>query len=89
MTAAQTDGTWIAGTSTGHWAVFNTVGTQISVTVVDGIVLQTPVTSSFTMNSPWKGMATAAGGGRGFLAGSGVYVLETGAGAAELGIKIR
>lgn len=89
MTRAQTDGTWVAGTSTGHWAVFNTVDTQISVTVVDGFVLPTPVTSSFTMNSPWTGMATAVGGGKGFLAGSGVYVLETGSGHAELGIKIR
>jgi hypothetical protein len=87
MTAAQTDGTWIAATSLGHWAVFDTSGTNITVTRVDGFPVNVPGT--FTMNTPWTGMATTDGGGVGFLAGSGVYVLETGSGHAELGIKIR
>jgi hypothetical protein len=87
MTSAQTDGTWIAGTSLGHWAVFDTAGPNITVKLIDGIPVNIPGT--FTMNQPWTGMATTNGGGTGFLAGSGVYVLETGSGHAELGIKIR
>ena len=34
-------------------------------------------------------MATTANSGVGFLAGAGVYVLETAIGDAELGIKLR
>ncbi len=34
-------------------------------------------------------MATTNGGGTGFLAGNGVYVLETANGYAELGVKLR
>lgn len=89
MSSAQTNGTWVAGTSRGDWAVFNTVDTQISITVFNGVVLPTPIAGSFTMNAPWTGMASTPGGGTGFLAGNGVYVLETGSGNAELGIKIR
>lgn len=89
ISAAQTDGTWVAGTSAGDWAVFNTVGTQISVTVLNGFVLPTPIAGSYTMNSPWQGMVSTPGGGIGFLAGSRVYVLETGNGYGELGVKIR
>ncbi len=87
MTTAQTDGTWIAGTSTGHWGVFTSSGTTITVTLLDGIAVNLPTT--FAPNSPWTGLATTAAGGVGFLAGAGVYVLETAGGGAELGIRLR
>jgi len=88
MTTAQTDGLWIAGTSAGHWAVFTTSGSNITLNSLDGLPV-TGVSGTFTANSPWQGVATTNGGGMGFLAGNGVYVLETGNGYAELGIKLR
>jgi hypothetical protein len=87
LTPAQTDGIWIAGTSNGNWAVFTASGSTITVTNVDGVPVN--VTGSFTGNSPWQGMATTNAGGLGFLAGNGVYVLETANGYAELGVKLR
>jgi hypothetical protein len=87
LTPAQTDGTWIAATSTGNWAVFTASGTTIDVTNVDGIPVN--VMGSFTANAPWQGMATTNAGAMGFLAGNGVYVLETANGYAELGVKLR
>ena len=86
LTTAQTDGTWIVGTSNGHWAVFTASGTTITITNLDGVAVDIPGT--FTANTPWQGMATS-GGGMGFLAGSGVYVFETANGHAELGVKLR
>ena len=87
LTSAQTDGTWIAGTSAGDWALFTTSGTAITITNIDGVPVN--VAGSFTANAPWQGMATTNAGGRGFLAGNGVYVLETANGYAELGVKLR
>ena len=87
LTAAQTDGTWVAGTSAGDWALFTASGTTITVTNVDGVPVN--VAGSFTANAPWQGMATTNAGGIGFLAGNGVYVLETANGYAELGVKLR
>ena len=87
LTSAQTDGTWIAGTSKGDWAIFTANGTTITVTNVDGIPVN--VAGGFTANAPWQGMATTNAGGVGFLAGNGVYVLETANGYAELGVKLR
>ena len=87
MTTAQTDGTWIAGTSTGHWAVFTASGSTITLNLFDGLAVN--VATTLTANSPWAGMATTANGGVGFLAGAGVYVLKTASGDAELGIKLR
>jgi hypothetical protein len=87
MTTAQTDGTWIAGASNGHWAVFTASGSTITLNLLDGIPVSVPTT--ITANAPWKGMATTSAGGVGFLAGAGVYVLETANGDAELGIKLR
>lgn len=87
MTAAQTDGTWVAGASTGHWAVFTASGNTITLNQLDGVAVN--VATTLTANSPWTGMATTANGGVGFLAGAGVYVLETANGGAELGIKLR
>ena len=55
--------------------------------LLDGIPVNVPTT--FTANSPWSGLATTAAGGVGFLAGTGVYVLETANGDAELGIRLR
>jgi len=81
-----TDGTWITGTSTGHWAVFTTQGTDITVINVDG--LPANETGTFTANSPWQGMV-ATDAGTGFLAGNGVYVFETNDGGAQIGIKLR
>jgi len=88
LTPVQTDGTWIAGTSTGHWAVFTASGTTITLTHLDGIAVQGP-SGSFSPDTPWQGMATTNGGGAGFMAGNGVYVLETANGYAELGVKLR
>jgi hypothetical protein len=87
LTSAQTDGTWVAATSTGDWAVFTASGTTITITDVDGLPVN--AVGSFTANDPWQGMATTNAGGMGFLAGTGVYVLETANGYAELGIKLR
>ncbi|HEU5297769.1 MAG TPA: hypothetical protein VFU71_23540 [Burkholderiaceae bacterium] len=89
LTSAQTDGTWIAGTSSGHWAVFTASGTKITITSIDGIAINNPQPFDISINSPWQGIASTAAGGMGFLAGNGVYVLETGNGYAELGIKLR
>jgi hypothetical protein len=87
LTPAQTDGTWIAATSTGDWAVFTASGSTITVTNVDGIPVN--LVGGFAANDPWQGMATTNSGGMGFLAGNGVYVLETAGGYAELGVKLR
>jgi len=87
LTPAQTDGTWIVGSSTGNWAVFTASGSTITVTNIDGFPVD--VVGSFTANAPWQGMATTNSGGMGFLAGNGVYVLETANGYAELGVKLR
>jgi len=87
LTPAQTDGTWIVGTSNGHWAVFTASGTTITFTNFDGVPVSIPGT--FTANTPWQGMATSGAGGMGFLAGNGVYVFETANGHAELGVKLR
>ena len=86
MTTAQTDGTWVLGTSTGHWGVFTAIGSAITLNLLDGFPVNVPTT--FTANVPWLGMASTATGGVGFLAGTGVYVLETATGAAELGVKL-
>jgi len=88
LTTAQTDGVWIAGNNTGNWAVFTASGTTITVNSVDGIPLQN-VTGTFATDKPWQGLATTDAGGIGFLAGNGVYVLETAAGDAQLGVKLR
>jgi hypothetical protein len=89
MGLQTTDGTWIAGTSNGNWAVFTTSGTSVTINSIDGI--PTPNAQPFTVstNTPWQGMATTPTGGVGFLAGNGVYVLETANGYAELGVKLR
>jgi len=87
MTAGQTDGTWIAGTSAGHWGVFTASSNTITLNLLDGLPVS--ITTNFTANSPWTGMAMTTNGGVGFLAGAGVYVLETANGDAELGIKLR
>ena len=90
MTPTQTDGVWIAGTSNGHWAVFTASGSDIDLINFDGVsVPPGTLTGTFSANSPWQGMATTNGGGMGFLAGNGVYVLETANGYAELGVKLR
>jgi len=88
MTSAQTDGIWIAGTSNGHWAVFTTSGNDITLNNFDGTPISN-VSGTFSANTPWQGVATTNGGGMGFLAGNGVYVLETANGYAELGVKLR
>jgi len=87
MTAAQTDGTWIAGTSTGHWGVFTASDNTVTLNLLDRIPVNVP--TSFTAKSRWTGMAATGAGGVSFLAGTGVYVLETASGDAELGIKLR
>ena len=88
LSTTKTDGIWIAGTSNGHWAVFTASGTTITLNNLDGLPISN-ISGSFTPNSPWLGMATTNGGGTGFMAGNGVYVLETANGYAELGVKLR
>ena len=88
LSTAQTDGTWIAGTSAGNWAVFTASGTRITITSIDGIPTPNAQPFDITTNTPWTGMATTPLGGTGFLAGNGVYVLETANGYAELGVKL-
>ncbi|HEX6705610.1 MAG TPA: hypothetical protein VF169_12680 [Albitalea sp.] len=86
MTTAQTDGTWIAGSTAGHWAVFTATGTSIAFNSIDGV--PSSATTSFSPNVPWTGLATTPAGGVAILAGAGVYVLETAGGQAEIGVKI-
>jgi hypothetical protein len=88
MTPDQTNGTWIAGTSAGHWAVFTANNNLITLNLLDGIPVSLPSTP-LQIDTPWTGMASTSAGGVGFLAGAGVYVLETANGDAELGIKLR
>jgi hypothetical protein len=89
LSTAQTDGTWIVGSSNGHWGVFTASGTAITLTSVDGIPINNPPPINVTTDTPWQGMVTTPAGGVGFLAGNGVYVLETANGYAELGVKLR
>lgn len=92
LTSGQTDGTWIAGTSGGDWAVFTAAttvsGTAITVTSIDGIPTPNAQPFNISIDTPWQGMATTPLGGVGFMAGNGVYVLETANGYAELGVKV-
>lgn len=89
MGQQTTDGTWIAGASNGNWAVFTASGTAITVTSIDGIPINNPQSFNVSTDTPWQGMATTPAGGVGFLAGNGVYVLETANGYAEFGVKLR
>jgi hypothetical protein len=89
MGPQTTDGTWIAGTSDGNWAVFTASGATITVNSIDGIPTPNAQPVAISANTPWQGMATTPAGGVGFLAGNGVYVLETANGYAELGVKVR
>jgi hypothetical protein len=67
--------------------VFTASGTTITLNRLDGMAVNMPTT--FTPNAPWTGLISTAAGGVGFLAGNGVYVLETASGDAELGIKVQ
>ena len=84
--ATQTNGTWLSASSNGDWAIFTSSGGQISFQTKNGA--PSIQTTSFTFDSPWVGLGTAAAGGHGFLAGSGVYVYENSGGYAEVGMKI-
>lgn len=86
MTPAMTDGTWIAATASGHWLTFTASGSDINITEIDGQPVSLGTT--FSANDPWTGMATTAWGEVGFMAGAGVYMLETPAGDVELGVKL-
>ena len=87
MTPAMTDGTWVAATASGHWFVFTASGSDINISQVDW--LPANLATTFSANDPWTGMATTAWSEVGFFAGAGVYMLETAAGDAELGVKVR
>ena len=87
MTRAMTDGTWIAATASGHWLVFASSGSDITISQLDGMPVN--LVTTFTANDPWAGMATTAWGEAGFFAGAGVYMLETPSGDVELGVKLR
>jgi len=86
MTPAMTNGTWIAATGSGHWFVFTASGSDIAISQFDWQPVSLAVT--ITGNDPWTGMATTSWGDAGFIAGAGVYMLETPAGDAELGVKL-
>ena len=84
--STKTDGTWVAASTTGAWGVMAASGAKLSSMSVNGMA--STATSTLTFDSPWIGMATAASGGHGLLAGTGVYVYENTGGYAELGVKI-
>jgi hypothetical protein len=86
MSPTKTDGTWIAATGSGYWLVFTASGSDIAISQIDWMAMNLGTT--FTANNPWTGMATTAWGDTGFIAGAGVYMLETAAGDAELGVKL-
>jgi hypothetical protein len=87
MAPTMTDGTWISATGSGHWLAFAASGSDIAISQIDWQPVSLGTT--FTANDPWTGMATTAWGDAGFMAGAGVYMLETAAGDVELGVKLR
>ena len=86
MNTAQSNGTWVAASTEGHWAVISVSGNKISYLSVDGV--PSTLTDTLLFNSPWAGFARPLAGGHGLLAGTGVYVYEDTGGYAEMGIKI-
>ena len=86
MTTAQTNGTWVAASTTGLHATFSASGNQISYLTVNGV--PSSLTTTFTSNSPWTGLAATPSGGHGLMAGTGAYAYENAGGYAEIGIKI-
>lgn len=86
MTPTVTDGTWVAATASGQWLEFTASGSDIAISQVDWQPVNLGLT--FNANDPWTGMATTAWGDVGFIAGAGVYMLETPAGDVELGVKL-
>lgn len=86
MATTQTDGTWVAAATNGAWGVFNATGTTLAYQTING--LPSTTTTTVTFNSPWAGLATAAAGGRGLLAGTGVFAYENAGGYAEIGVKL-
>ena len=87
VTAAQTDGTWVAGSTTGLTAKFTVTGNAINYQTIND--LPSVITNTVTINSPWAGMATSGTGGVGILAGTNVYVFKNANGYAEVGVKIQ
>jgi hypothetical protein len=85
--SSKTDGTWVAATGSGDWILFTASGGNINISQFDWqpVVLST----TFISDNPWTGMATTGWGDTGFLAGAGVYMLQSAAGDAELGVKLR
>lgn len=86
INATQTNGTWVAASTTGQWGTFSASGSNISYSMVNG--LPSTATTTLTFDSPWTGMGTTTSGGHGLLAGTGVYLFENTGGYAEMGIKI-
>jgi hypothetical protein len=91
LTTAQTNGTWVGGSNTGNWSVFDVTNTTVAISSVDGVAVPqvSPFVFDITPNTPWSGVATTPTGGFGFVAGSGVFVLQEPSGFAEIGVKIR
>ncbi len=87
MSSTMADGTWIAATGSGQWFVFTASGSDIVISQIDWLPVNLDTTIS--ANNPWTGMATTGWGDVGFMSGAGVYMLETTAGDAELGVKLR
>lgn len=86
ISTAQTNGTWVAASTTGLNATFTASGNLISYQTINGT--PSTSTSTFTSDSPWTGIATTASGGYGLLAGTGVYAYQNTGGYAEIGVKI-
>lgn len=86
ITTAQTNGTWVASSTTGLNATFTASGNLLNYQTINGA--PSTATSTFTSNTPWAGIATTPSGGYGLLAGSGVYAYENAGGYAEIGVKI-
>lgn len=91
VTQAMSDGTWVAALGSGPWLQFTASGSDINVTRMNWQAVD--LSTALSRNVPWAGMATTElrgfiGGDIGFMSGSGVYMLRTGDGDSELGVKL-
>jgi hypothetical protein len=86
MNVAMTNGTWVTASTTGNWGIFSASGNQFSYITVNGMASN--VMTTFSADSPWTGVYTAASGGHGVLAGNGIYIFENTGGYVEIGVKI-
>lgn len=86
MSAARTNGTWFAASSSGDWGAFTVSGTTMGPKMMNG--MRAGGTGAFAPDTPWTGMSRGASGGYGVLAGNGVYVYQAADGNCEVGIRL-